>query len=99
MAAVTTGPRYLRWKRSAYILTDEHVIIQQGTMSAYRRYPVPIASITEMRIRPGYFGNSLGYRTVELTLGEQGKVLLDAVPAESRLIEHIKQRLRPPGRQ
>lgn len=99
LAAITSGPRYLRWRKTAYILTESHVVIQQGTMSKYVRYPVPIERITEMRTRPGYFGSTLGYRTVVLTLGEQGAVQLDSVPASSPLVEHIRLRLRPPGPQ
>ena len=42
-AAVFIVPRYLSFRRTAYILTERSVIIQQGSFTGHHRIDLPIA--------------------------------------------------------
>ena len=82
------GSRYLSFRRTAYTLTDSHVIIQQGSLMGQSRIDVSLADLSEVLIHPGTLGRSLGYTRVSLQLKDGQMALLHYVPLTSPLLEH-----------
>ena len=97
IAVVLAVPRFLRWRGTAYILTEEHVVILRGAMTGHRRFDLPIADITQVIVRPGFFGKTLGYTTIHLVVKDEGAALLQHVPYNSPLVAHIRSRIGDSG--
>ncbi len=93
LACIVVVPRFVRWWKSLYILTEDHVIVFQGGLLGRRRYDLPITEFTDVGVRPGIFGGTLGYRAVDLSLREGGLVVLDYLPQDAPVAEHIRSRL------
>ena len=93
LAVVIIVPRYLGWRRTAYFLTEEGIVVQRGGLGGSRRYELPISGIRDMQVRPGFFGGTLGYVGVYLALRDGQVAVLDHVPARSPLVEHVRTRL------
>ena len=66
-------PRYIGWRRTAYILTGDGLIYQRGGMTGTQRYQIPWSNLKGARARYGNFGRALGYQSVELLL-ENGSI-------------------------
>ena len=58
--------RYLSFRRTAYILTDKHIVIFQGSLIGRKRIDVPFVDLNEVQSQPGIFGRSLGCTSVML---------------------------------
>ena len=95
LAVVIVVPRYLSSRKTAYILTDEHVVVLRGSLTGQQRYDLPISQIGDVRVHPGFFGRSLGYAAVYLALREGGVAVLHHVPDQSPLVEHVRARIDP----
>ncbi len=93
LAAITAGPRYLGWRKTAFILTEDHLVIIQGTLSGQRKNELPIALIDDIRASPGLFGGGLGYRTVDFALKDGASARLHFVPANSSMVTQISERI------
>ena len=93
LAAVFFVPRYMSWRKTAYILTNEYIVIIQGAFGRGRRLDIPISQISGIQVQPGFFGTSLGYVSVLLTIKDQGVANLQYTPARSVLVEHIQARI------
>ena len=65
---VIVVPRYLRWRRTEYVLTRDTLFYQQGGLAGVQKYEVPISTLRDVRSRFGIFGKSLGYQTVDVML-------------------------------
>ena len=94
LTAIVVVPRYLRWKKALYILTEDHVIVFRGGLRGRQRFDLPIAEFADVSARPGIFGNSLGYRAVHITLRNGKAVILDYLPQDAPLVDHVQSRLR-----
>ena len=68
IAIYIIGSRYLSFRRTAYILTDNHLVIFQGSLMGRKRIDVPLADLNNVQFQPGMFGRSLGYTGVILQL-------------------------------
>ena len=53
------GYRYLVFRRTAYILTEKHLVILQGSLMAQNRIDVPFADLNNILVQPGMFGRSV----------------------------------------
>ena len=93
IAAVFFVPRYMSWRKTAYILTDEYIVLIIGAFRRGQRLDILISQISGIQVRPGFFGASLGYVSVLLTIKDQGVVNLSYTPALSVLVEHIQARI------
>ena len=93
--AIVVVPRYLRWKRTAYILTDEHIIVLIGGLRGSQRFDLLISDLQDVVVKPGLFGGMLGYGNVILTLGDGRMVALGHVPNSAPLTEHVQSRIVP----
>ena len=88
LATWAVGSRYLSFRKTAYILTDQHIIIQRGSMMGQQRIDLPFDDLDDVSVRPGRLGIFLGYTRVELQLKDGQKALLHYVPLTSPLLEH-----------
>ena len=61
-------PRYLRWRRTEYVLTKDTLFYQQGGLTGVQTYEVPISTLRDVRSRFGLFGKTLRYETVDVML-------------------------------
>ena len=89
------GSRYMSFHRTAYILTEEHLVIFQGSFFGRNRIDLPFANLDNIVVQPGMFGRSLGYTGVRLELVNQQIVFLQYVPLTSTLLEHLRVRMNP----
>ena len=89
------GSRYLVFRRTAYILTEKHLVIFQGSLMGQKRIDVPFADLNNILVQPGMFGGVLGYTGVGLQLVDQQVALLHYVPIASPLLEHLRARMNP----
>ena len=89
------GHRYLVFRRTAYILTEKHLVIFQGSLMGRNRIDVPFADLNNILVQPGMFGGFLGYTGVRLQLVDQRVSLLHYVPIASPLLEHLRARMNP----
>ena len=87
-ATYLIGSRYLGFRKTAYILTDRHIIIQQGSIMGQNRIDLPFDDLDGVSVRPGRLGTFLGYTRVELQLKDGQMVLLRYVPLTSPLLDH-----------
>ena len=95
IAIYIIGSRYLSFRRTAYILTDKHLVIFQGSLIGQKRIDVPFADLNNVQVQPGMFGKSLGYTGVILQLTDQRVSLLHYVPVASPLLEYLRARMNP----
>ena len=94
-AVIIVLPRYITWRNTAYILTNEYLVVQKGR-GRNQRFDLPISQIVDIQTRPGMFGRSLGYASVLLTSKEGGVATLPYIPAGSPLVGHILTRMDVP---
>ena len=87
--------RYLSFRRTAYILTDKHLIIFQGSLVGRKRFDIPFADLNYIQAHPGILGSRLEYTGVILQLTDQRVFSLGYVPIESPLLEHLRARMNP----
>ena len=95
IAICVIGGRYLVFRRTAYILTEKHLVIFQGSLMGQNRIDVPFADLNNILVQPGMFGGVLGYTGVGLQLVDQQVALLHYVPIASPLLEHLRARMNP----
>ena len=93
VAIYIIGSRYMSFRRTAYILTDEHLIIFRGSFMGRNRTDFPLSDISDVLIQPGIFGRSLGYTSVRMLLADQRVFVLEYVPLTSPLLEHPRIRM------
>ena len=86
-------PQFMRWRGTAYILTNEQIIVKRGSS---RLYDLPFSEIGEVRSNPGFFGASLGYTSVYLVLKDGRSAFLPHVPVSSPLMSHVLSRVDTP---
>ena len=89
-AAFVIGSRYLSFRRTAYILTDRYVIIQQGSLMGQTRIDLSFSDLNDVLVQPGTLGRSLGYTRVSLKLKDGRMVLLHYVPLASPLLKRLQ---------
>jgi len=95
VAIYIIGSRYLSFRRTAYILTDKHLVIFQGSLIGQKRIDVPFDDLNNVQVQPGMFGRSLGYTGVILQLMDQRVSLLHYVPVASPLLGYLQARMNP----
>tara|TARA_B100001123_G_scaffold156906_1_gene181714 strand:- start:1381 stop:1836 length:456 start_codon:yes stop_codon:yes gene_type:complete len=93
LAAIVIIPSYMSFRKTAYILTDTHVIIQQGTLFGAQKIDLGIERLSEVLELPGMFGRSLGYTAVHLVLKDGRVALLRYVPLSAPLAQHVRSRI------
>ena len=95
VAICVIGSRYLAFRRTAYILTEKHLVILQGSLMGQNRIDVPFVNLINILVQPGMLGGLLGYTSVGLQLVDQRVTLLHYVPITSPLMEHLRARMNP----
>ena len=87
------GPRWLSWRKTAFILTEDHVTIRRGTLTGVDEVSIAIANLKEISQNPGILGQSLGYTTISLVLKDARSANLSYVPIQSTIQEYLENRL------
>ena len=95
IALCVIGSRYLVFRRTAYILTEKHLVILQGSLMGQNRIDVPFVNLINILVQPGMLGGLLGYTGVGLQLVDQRVTLLHYVPITSPLTAHLRARMHP----
>ena len=93
IAVISILPRYMSWRKTAYILTNEYLVVVLGRLGKSQRFDILISQISGIQLRPGFFGRSLGYTSVLLATKAHGVVVLPYTPGRSPLVEHIQARV------
>ena len=88
-------PRYMMWKGTAYILTNDSLIYQRGGLTGSTKYQIPFSKITDVRSRYGNFGRTLNYQAVDIVLGNGAKASLSYLPIPNEVETHILDRMDP----
>ena len=86
-------PRYLMWRGTAYILTDDALIYQRGSITGSTKYQVPFSKMTDVRSRYGFFGRTLGYQTVDIFLDNGAKASLTYLPVPNDVEGYMRERI------
>ena len=89
--AVILVPRFISWRRTAYILTEDTLIYQRGGVFGAQSFDIPIASLKDVRARFGLFGRALGYEAVDVMLENNAVAALTYVPALAELGGRIQE--------
>jgi len=92
-ATITIVPRYLSFKRTAYILGENNLIIKEGLILGQRNFDLPIADILEVEVQTGAFGRYLGYVNVKLASGDGVVNFLQYLPSNSPLIVLLQNKV------
>ncbi len=92
LAVIVILPRFLRWRSTVYILTDDYVMIRLGA-ARNQRVDLLISQISDIQENPGVFGRTLGYAAVHLKTKDERVAVLPHVPYRSPLVEHIRSRM------
>ena len=94
-AAYMIGSRYLSFRKTVYILTDSHVIIQRGSLMGQNRIDLPIADLNDVLVQPGKVGGVLGYTRVGMQLKDGRMAWLHYVPLPSPFLEQLWGHMNP----
>lgn len=84
-------PRYFRWRRTEYVLTRDTLFYQQGGVTGFQKYEIPISTLRDVRPRFGMFGRSLGYQTIDIMLDNGSVASLQYVSALQDLSSLIRR--------
>ena len=95
VAIIIMVPRYLGWRRTAYVLTDDTLIYQRGGFTGSQRYEIALSRLKNVRIRYGFFGRSLGYKAVDILLDDNAIAPLTYVPSLSDLGDRLQEAIGP----
>jgi hypothetical protein len=93
LTAIVVVPRFLRWQKARYILTEDYVVVLRGGLTGRQRFDLPISEFAELEVRPGFLGGTLGYRSVHITLRNGNSIVLDYVPHDAPLAAHVQSRI------
>ncbi len=86
-------PRFLVWRGTAYIVTDDALIYQRGGFFNWKRYRLPWTRLTGVRAKNPLFGKGLGYETIDVLLDNRGVANMTYVPTTEHVAELIQQKL------
>ena len=93
VSVVIMVPRYLSWRRTAYVITEEDFIYIRGTITGTQKYHIPLSDLDNVSVRYGFFGKSLGYMTIDLTLQNSTVASLKYIPILSEFPEQMQSRI------
>ena len=80
ITVIILAPRYVAWRRTAYILTDDSLIYKRGGITGSQKYQIPWSNLKGARANYGSFGRALGFQTVELLLQNDKVARLPYIP-------------------
>lgn len=91
LAAIVIVPRYMGFLRTAYMLTEFQLVVQQGSIAGKKTFNVDYTDIKNHTVEYGMFGRSLGYTTIKVYLTDERMVLLNYVPATSPIVDRLRE--------
>jgi|TARA_B100001750_G_scaffold248486_2_gene280156 hypothetical protein len=93
IALVFIVPRWISYRRTAFILTSEHITIKRGTITGSDSLDLPISALESVNSKPGVLGQSLGYTSLNLVLKDGRSAHLSYVPTTSPIQSYIESRI------
>ena len=91
------GSRYLSFHKTAYIFTENHIVMFHGAFFGRKRIDIPLANLSNVLIQPGIFGKYLGYTDVGLQLVNKRATLLQYIPITSPILERLRVYIKDPS--
>ncbi len=98
-AVILVLPRYISWRKSAYILGEEFLVYDRSVLFSSQRIIINYSELIDIQTRPGMFGKTLGYMDVYLVQNDDKIYTLPYVPIKSPLLDHVTSRISPPDKQ
>ena len=86
-------PRFIIWRRTRYIVTDDTLVYKRGGILSARAVPLPIWRIKDVQARYGVFGRALGYQMVDVMMDNSAVARLSYVPIPSDFEVHLRARM------
>ena len=101
MALIIAGPRYIRWKQTAYYLSDDMIYMTLGGFTFLQKKKriigIHFDSIAELELKHGVFGRSLGYGEVMVILKDKRAAKLQYLDEYEVFMDHINSNVELPG--
>lgn len=101
MALVIAGPRYLRWKQTAYYLSDDMLYMTLGGFTFLQKKKRIIGiyfdSMAALELKHGVFGRSLGYGEVMVILKDKRAAKLQYLDEYEGFMNLINENTELPG--
>jgi uncharacterized membrane protein YdbT with pleckstrin-like domain len=80
---------WIRWRATAYTLTDQRIMIETGVFSRSEKI-IPIDRVQDCTTRQSLLGRMLGYGRVEVdAAGAQGAEVLDHLPSPGTFRDQV----------
>ena len=89
LAAVFVLPRYLSWKKASYVLYPHHLVIIKGS-GKNKVQELPLKEISRIWTTTGFFGEKLGYTSVNVSRADGAAATLPYVPKQIFLENQIQ---------
>ena len=101
MALIIAGPRYLRWKQTAYYLSDDMIYMTLGGFTFLQKKKriigIDFDSIANLELKHGVFGRSLGYGEVRVILKDKRAAKLQYLDEYEGFMNLINANTELPG--
>ena len=101
MALIIAGPRYIRWKQTAYYLSDDMLYMTLGGFTFLQKKKRIIGiyfdSMASLELKHGIFGRSLGYGEVMVILKDKRAAKLQYLDEYEGFMDHINANTELPG--
>ena len=89
------GPRYLRWRQTAYYVSEDSLYLTMvglPVIQKRRTFQIPFDSITELLPKHGYLGRTLSYAEVEVKFKDSRSAKLSYMDKYDEFMNHIQLR-------
>lgn len=101
MTLIIAGPRYLRWKQTAYYLSDDMIYMTLGGFTFLQKKKRIIGiyfdSIATLELKHGVFGKSLGYGEIMVILKDKRAAKIQYLDEYEVFMDHINANTELPG--
>ena len=89
------GPRYLRWRQTAYYVSEDSLYLTMVGLPVIQKrriFQIPFDSIAEMVPKHGYFGRTLSYAEVGIRFKDERVAKLTYIAKYDEFMNHIQLR-------
>ena len=95
LCAGIAGPRYLRWRQTAYYVSEDSLYLTMVGLPVIqkpRTFQIPFESIAQLVPKHGSFGRTLAYAEVGIKFKDERMAKLSYMSEYDTFMTHIKQR-------
>ncbi len=89
------GPRYLRWRQTAYYISEDSLYLTMvglPVIQKRRTFQIPFESIAQLVPKHGSFGRTLSYAEVGIKFKDERVAKLSYMAKYNEFMDHIEQR-------